>query len=294
MKRLIVMLGVTGSSLSSVFIRTATAPSVVLVLYRMTIAVLLLSPVVLSRSWKEIRGLSRRELALCMTSGVFLGLHFTAYFTSLDMTTIASSVVLVNTEVLFVAVISMVLWKKRLSRAGWCAILLAFAGSVVVAMGGGGSGDSMMLGNMVALAGALFMTVYTLIGSVCRRTVSTSAYTYLVYFAAAVTVLLAALATGTPIFGHDPINYWMALALAVFCTLMGHSIFSWGLKYLSAAFVAVAKLAGPVMAAVWGLLLFRESPTVQEVVGGAMVRLGLAIYTRTENDEKRPAAAGKE
>lgn len=294
MKRLIVMLGVTGASMSSVFIRTATAPSVVLVLYRMAIAVLLLSPVVLSRNWKEIRGLSRRELALCMTSGVFLGLHFTAYFASLSMTTIASSVVLVNTEVLFVAVISMVLWKKRLSRMGWCAILLAFAGSVVVATGGGGAGVGGLTGNLVALSGALFMTIYTLIGSVCRRTVSTSAYTYLVYFAAAMTVLLAALATGTPIFGHDPINYWMALALAVFCTLMGHSIFSWGLKYLSAAFVAVAKLAAPVMAAGWGLLLFREVPSAQEVVGGAMVLLGLAVYTRTENKEKRPAAAGKE
>lgn len=294
MKRLIVMLGVTGASMSSVFIRTATAPSVVLVLYRMTIAVLLLSPVVLSRNWKEIRGLSRRELALCMTSGVFLGLHFTAYFASLSMTTIASSVVLVNTEVLFVAVISMVLWKKRLSRMGWCAILLAFAGSVVVAMGGGGAGVGGLTGNLVALSGALFMTIYTLIGSVCRRTVSTSAYTYLVYFAAAVTVLLAALATGTPLFGYDPINYWMALALAVFCTLMGHSIFSWGLKYLSAAFVSVAKLAAPVMAAGWGLLLFREIPSAREVVGGAMVLLGLAIYTRTENNEKRPAAAGKE
>lgn len=48
--------------------------------------------------------------------------------------------------------------------------------------------------------------------------------------------------------------------MAVCCTLLGHNVFSWGLKYLPPAFIATVKLMEPVFASVWGLLLFGERP----------------------------------
>ncbi len=283
-KGLVVLLGVADASLSAVFVRWSTAPSLILVLYRVGLASLLLAPAMVSRR-AELRDLPRREALLCLVSGAFLGLHFAAYFESLRFISIASSVVLVDTEVFFVALGGAVLLGQRLPRRAWPAILLTFAGSAAVALGDSAAGGGALRGDLLALAGAVCMAVYTVLGAVCRRKLSTTVYTFFVYLAATGTVLLIALATGLPLAGYGAVNGLTALGMAVFCTLLGHSVFSWGLKYLPAAFVSTVKLLEPVLAAGWGLLLFGERPGLAVVLGGAAVVAGIALYSR---------AAGKE
>ena len=125
------------------------------------------------------------------------------------------------------------------------------------------------------------MAVYTMIGTVCRQRLSTSVYTFLVYTSAAATLLAAALLSGTPLAGYGPVNGLTALGMAVCCTLLGHNVFSWGLKYLPPAFIATVKLMEPVFASVWGLLLFGERPGWLTVAGGAAGLLGVGLYART-------------
>ena len=103
MKKLLILLGVVGVSLSAPLVRLSSAPSMVLVLYRVAMAAVLLLPYALLRSREELRRMSRKTLALCLLSGLFLGLHFTLYFEAIRHTSIASAVALVDTEVFFVA-----------------------------------------------------------------------------------------------------------------------------------------------------------------------------------------------
>lgn len=278
MKRLIVLLGVAGVSLSAVFVRWSTAPSLVLALYRMAFSALLLIPLALARR-AEFRALRRRELCLSLLSGAFLGVHFACYFESLRWTSIAAAVVLVDTEVLFVALASVLILRKKLSRRAWTAVLLAFGGSVAVALADA-SGGGALRGNLFALTGSVCMAVYTMLGAVCRRSLSTTVYTSLVYLSAAGTVLAAALAGGQALTGWGPVNLLAGLGMAVFCTLLGHSVFSWGLKYLPPAFISTANLLEPVLASVWGLLLFGERPGVLVVFGGTLILLGIGLYSR--------------
>lgn len=279
MKRLIVLLGVAGVSLSAVFVRWSTAPSLVLVSYRMAFSTLLLVPMVW-RQREEFRRLERRELVLSLLSGVFLGAHFTGYFEALRWTSIASAVVLVDTSVLFVALASVLILRKRLSRRAWLAVALAFGGSVVVALADTAAGTGALRGDLFALTGSVCMAVYTMLGAVCRRKLSTTVYTFLVYLAAAGTVVPAALAGGTALTGWGGVNLLAALGMAVFCTLLGHSVFSWGLRYLPPAFISTANLLEPVLASVWGLFLFGERPGPQGVLGGAVILLGIGLYSR--------------
>lgn len=284
MKRLIVLLGVAGTSLSAVLVRWSTAPSLVLVLYRMLFASLLLAPAVFLRNREELKMLAKRDLLLCLASGVFLGFHFAAYFSALRYTAIASAVLLVDLEVFFVALCTVLLFRQKLPGLAWVAIVLTFAGSVLVAFADTGAGPDPLRGNLTALAGAFCMAVYTMIGAVCRKRVSTSVYTFLVYTCAALTVLAAALVSGTPLTGHGAVNYLTALGMTVFCTLLGHSVFSWGLKYLPAAFISTVKLMEPVFASVWGLLLFREVPGWMVITGGAIIIFGIALYGRVSEE----------
>ena len=263
MKKLVVLLGVVGVSFSAVFTRWSTAPALVLALYRMTLSAGLMAVPALRR--RELPGLTGRDVALCLVSGLFLGLHFTAYFAALERTSIAAAVVLVDTEVLFVALASAAVLGQRLPGKAWAAVGLAFGGAALVALADGGGGGA-LAGNLIALSGAAAMAVYTMIGAVCRRKLSTEVYTFLVYLAASASLLTA-------------------LGMAVCCTLLGHNVFSWGLKYLPAAFIATAKLLEPVLASIWGLLLFAERPGWLTILGGAVVVGGIALYTRASAPE---------
>ena len=228
MKKLLIILGVVGVSISAPLIRISTAPSMILVLYRVAIAALLLLPYVLLHKRTELRTLSRRELLLCLMSGLFLGLHFTCYFKALSYTSIASAVALVDTEVFFVAFLMLLLFRERIPKAGWLGIVITFFGSVIIAISDAGGGDNVLLGDLIALAGAACMALYTIIGRICRRQMTTTTYTFLVYCSASITVLAILLCSGKPIFGYEPVNWLTALGMAVFCTLLGHSVFSWG------------------------------------------------------------------
>ena len=163
MKRLIVLMGVLGVSFSSILVRLSTAPSLVLVIYRMGFAVALLMPVIWMRHRRELLALKKREVLLCLLSGAALGLHFSTYFESLRFTSIASSVVLVDTEVLFVALISILLFRKKLTSKAWIAVALALLGSVIIAMADTAAGSDALRGDLLALSGAFFVAVYTLI-----------------------------------------------------------------------------------------------------------------------------------
>ena len=73
--------------------------------------------------------------------------------------------------------------------------------------------------------------------------------------------------------------------MAVFCNLLGHSVFSWGLKYLPASFISTVKLLEPVFASVWALFLFSETPGLLVLLGGTVVILGIALYGRVSGEE---------
>lgn len=291
MKKLIILLGVVGASLSAIFVRLSTAPALVLVFYRMLFSVAVLAPWSVLRCREEWKQTTRREVLLSLLSGVFLGFHFTLYFSSLRYTSIAASVVLVDTEVFFVALATPLILRRKITRNGWLGIGLTFLGSVIIALAGRGSAMAMR-GNLLALGGAVCVAVYTMLGTVVRRTRSTTVYTTLVYAAGTATVALMLLGTGTPILGYGAADYGAGLGLCVFSTLLGHSVFSWGLKYESPAFVSTAKLMEPVFATLLGLALFREVPSVLVVLGGLLVIGGIAWYSFRGEPAEPASGAG--
>lgn len=219
---------------------------------------------------------------MCCLSGIFLALHFSFYFQSLAYTSIASSTVLVDTEVFFVAVVSILFMKEKITGMGKVSIVLTFAGSVVLALGDKGVGSNAVYGDILAVAGAFFVSLYTLIGRMERRKMTTTLYTFLVYTSSAATLAVYCLLSRTPVTGYEAKNYLLGLGLTLCCTFFGHSVFSWGLKYLPAAFISTAKLGEPVFATILGIFLFGQMPGVQQVAGGVVILIGLYLYTCTD------------
>lgn len=284
--KLILMWGVFCGSLSSAFVKTAGAPSSVLATYRLGLAVLLLTPYVFLKeeTRKELFSIRKKDFVFCMLSGVFFAFHLFTWFESLKYTTVTSSTVLCNTEVVFAAVGYILFFKKRLKKSEFAAIGLALLGTVIVASADQTGGGGAIWGDFLAALAAVLMASYTLIGTRQRGHMSTTIYTYILYFASFVTLLFVDMASQTPILGYEPIDWLMALCMAVFCNLMGHSIYSWSLKYLKPTYVSTVKLAGPVFSSVTAFLLFDEIPGIVQIIGAVIIIFGVGLYARQKEE----------
>lgn len=279
--------GILGISLSAIFVKYSQAPPVITGVYRLLWTVGLMTPVVFGR--REIRqelfSAGKRATALCAVSGVFLALHFTAWFESLNQTSVASSTAIVCTEVIWVSLGYSLFLGGRISLAAAGSIAVTVAGSFLIAFSDYSAGGDHLYGDGLALAAAIFCAVYTLIGRQVRGHMSTAVYTYIVYFFCAVSLCGAAVISETPFTGYGTVSVVVGLLLSICSTLLGHSIFSWCLKFLSPSFVSASKLCEPVVAAVFAFLLFREAPALLQVAGGIITIGGVLLYSRVENKE---------
>ena len=199
----------------------------------------------------------------------------------------ASSTTIVCTEVIWVALGWRVFLKGHLSKKACLAIAVTLAGSILVALSDSAGGGNHLYGDILALLAAIAVAVYTLIGRIARNTTSTTIYTYLVYLACAVTLLLMTFVQGFSLTGYGVSCIVVGLLLAIFSTILGHSIFSWCLKFLSPTFVSASKLCEPAVAAVFAVFLFHEIPGPLQILGGAVIIGGVIFYSRVESRESR-------
>lgn len=282
--KLLLFLGVVGVSLSAIFVKYSSVPSLVTATYRLAWTVAILIPLSLKKSLPEIKRFTKKEVFAAIAAGILFALHFTLWFESLKHTTIASSTVLVDTDVIFAAIGFCIFMHGRIPKKGIIAIGVTVCGGIITALAGGGEGTSSFFGNMLALSAAVLIAGYTLIGRYARsRNISTTAYTLITYSSCLVTLLILDFATGTPITGYGIKEILIGLGLAVFCNLLGHSIVSWSLKYLTPAYVSAVKLCEPVFSTILGVLIFREIPNAMQVLGAAIIIGGVYVYSAVEN-----------
>lgn len=278
--------GVVAVSFASIFIRWADAPPLAVAAYRLTVASVILAPVVWLTGRDELWSLTWRDVRLALLSGAFLGFHFAFWITSLDYTSVASSVVFVTTSPLWVGVAAHLLTDERLTRRMVSGIVVAVAGGMVIGYGDINISSSEFLGDLLAIAGAVMVAGYLLIGRNLRPKVSLITYIFLTYGAAAIELLLIAMLTRQPFTGYTANTYLMFVLLAVVPQLIGHSSFNWALRYLSATYVAVTVMGEPVGSTLLAWLLLDEPPTVLKVIGGALILAGIWVATREEQERE--------
>ena len=283
---IMIVVGIMGISLSAIFVKYAQAPSTVTAAWRLLWTVVLMTPVVLGKGEvrRELFHLDRKTLILSALSGLFLAIHFVLWFESLKHTSVASSTAIVCTEVIWVCIGFCLLLKGRLSRKAMLAIAITLVGSLLIAYADSFTGGSHLRGDILALVAAIAVAAYTLIGRWVRAKVSTSVYTYVVYVSCVAVLLVSVLVQGYNVLGYGFSPVLVGLLLSVFSTILGHSIFSWCLKFLSPSSVSASKLCEPVVAAIMAAFLFGEMPVPLQIVGGAMIIGGVLFYSRLESE----------
>jgi len=269
--------GVLSVSWAAILVRLAAAPSLSVAAWRMALAALPAGLFAASRRRGELARLGGRELWLLAAAGLALALHFATWIASLGLTSVASSVALVTTQPVWVALLARALLGEGVRARTAAGIGLAVVGGATVALSDRGGREGALAGDALALAGALFAALYFIAGRHVRARLSLGAYVGVVYPVAAVSLVALAAASGSPLSGFSD-GTWIALALlALVPQLLGHSLLNWSLRWLSAPFVAVAILAEPVVSTALAIPVLGERPSSLTLVGAALTLAGVAL-----------------
>ena len=295
--------GILAVSTASIFIRFAQqdTPSLVVAAYRLTLASLILAPLALTRHRAELRSLTRQELLLGLLSGFFLALHFATWISSLEYTTVASSVVIVTTTPLWVALLSPLILREANGKTVVIGMLLSLVGGGIV-----GVSDSCIwqnglvcpplasfvrgtafFGDFLALCGAWMAAGYLLIGRRLRAKMSLIPYIFVVYGMAAIVMLVILGISGQRAFGYPPMAYLWLLLLAIVPQLLGHSTFNWALRFLPASLVSITMLGEPIGSTILAYIILKESPSPLKTAGAVLILAGIYVASVREGGREK-------
>jgi drug/metabolite transporter (DMT)-like permease len=219
--------------------------------------------------------------------GVVLAVHFASWITSLNLTSVASSVIFVHVDPIFVAVVSHFFFKERITGRTLIGIIVAFVGATVIAVGDMSVGEMNFIGDMLALVGAVMLGLYILAGRKIRQSLDLVSYVTPVYATSALVLGLSSIATRTPLLGYPVNEYLLFLVIAIVPMIFGHTIYNWTLKFLTAPIVSISLLGEPVGASILAYVLLDETPSLMVFVGGVVTLLGILICIFKSDETER-------
>jgi drug/metabolite transporter (DMT)-like permease len=266
----------------SIFVRLAHAPALAVAFNRIFLASVVVAPFAapsLARAWPA---LSARRRLILLASGISLGVHFATWIASLSYTSVAASVLLVNTAPLFTLFFSWWFLGERASRAVLIAMAIALTGAALIAAGDWDGGAASLTGDALALAGAVTLSLYHVIGRGLRDALPLSAYVLGVWGTAAATLAVLATTARVPVFGYPLRTFALFLALAVVPTVIGHGLVNRSLRHIPAPTVGLFLLGEPIAASLLAYAVFGEMPSRLTIAGGALVLAALALVVRSE------------
>ncbi|WP_164214621.1 DMT family transporter [Virgibacillus sp. YIM 98842] len=274
-----VVIGVITVSASAILVRLADeAPAAIIANYRLLFAALLMLPIILMKYRHEFKKISNKDWILSIFAGIFLAAHFILWFESLNYTSVASSVVLVSLQPIFAFLGTYLFFKERFSSGAIISMLIALFGSIIISWGDFQISGLALFGDILALLGAITVTAYFLMGQSARRNLSLMTYTFLVYGIASIALILYNVVLQNDFTGYPADHCWLFLALAIFPTFLGHSLFNWALKWLSTATISMGIVFEPVGATILAYFILGEVVTWSQLLGGAIVIFGLFLF----------------
>ncbi|MGV8050414.1 MAG: DMT family transporter [Anaerolineaceae bacterium] len=290
----LLVIGILAVSTASILIRFALAEanSLVIAAYRLTISAFLSAVLLLFRKREQQAKLDRKSWLLLVLSGTFLALHFAAWITSLNYISVSSSVILVTTTPLWVALLSPLVLKEKVNPQFYYGMVIAILGGVIISLSGvcnfsegvlvctrtesyfGSTGN---LGYLLALFGAFMAAGYMMIGRKLRTKMDNTHYTTIVYGIAAILLDLTVIFRGENLFQYSPKIFLVFFAMAIIPQMIGHSILNYSLQTLPATIVSMALLGEPIGSTILAIIFLNETPVLFEIIGGLCILSGIVV-----------------
>lgn len=285
---LVLVLALLGISFAGPLVRLSHAHPLAIAIWRLGFSLIIIAiALVVTGSWRQWRRLDRSGTLIAIGAGAMLAVHFWTWNASISFTTVAASVVLVNTQPALVALLSAGWLREPPTRRQWMGIGVAMAGAFIVALPDMASAANAttgraLFGDALALAGAATAACYFVAGRKLRSTLDLWPYVAVVYGTCFVVLIGFAAVVHAPVLHQPPREIAIFSALAIGPMLFGHTGLNWALKYLPAYVVNLTLLGEPVGATLLAAALpgIREMPGIATVAGGALILAGIYVTAR--------------
>lgn len=278
----ILTVGLISISFASIFIKLCDAPSLVIASYRLAIASVFYMMVTRIKKGSIWRSLSWSQLKIVLVSGVFLTIHFATWISSLKYTSVANSVVLVQSAPIFVAIGSFIFLREKPSLLLIAGIVIAILGGLIISVADFSSNGNSLTGNILAVSGAIGAAGYMIAGRKLRKTMDTLSYVTFVYSIAAIFLIILTISNGVSFIEYNMKTYLLFIAIAVFPQIIGHTTINWSLKIFSATTVSIIILAEPIGSSILALLLLHETLSLTTIIGGGIILIGVIVVILAE------------
>jgi drug/metabolite transporter (DMT)-like permease len=282
----ILIVGLMAVASASILIKFCHAPALIITTYRLTIAAGLYCLYARMTTGPIYSAFTNKQLKWAFLSGLFLAFHFITWIASLKFTSVASSVILVQTSPVYVAVTSYVVLKEKFSKPKILGMLMTLVGVVLIGLVDLDSNGNSLKGNVLALCGAVGCAGYLLIGKYLRASIDTFRYVSVTYSVAAATALVFAVLHGDSFFNYNGRIFILFFLIAIIPQMIGHTSFNWALKYFSVTTISFTILGEPVIASVLAYFLLGEGLSACKISGGVLVFMGVIMILLTEKAGK--------
>lgn len=274
--------GVLAISTGAIFARMADAPPLVIAAYRVGLSFLILMPLAWWKAKDELKQLSLKDSMLALAAGFFLALHFAVWISSLSYTSVANSVVFVNTNPLWVGLLTPWINKEKIRTSVAISILISILGGIIISAEDFTIGSKALFGDLLALVGGICAAFYLLLGRNLRKKLSLVAYISICYGSAAVILWSIVLGFGLKFYGFSVQTTTAFWAMALIPQLIGHTSYNWALRWFSASAIAVSLLGEPIGATILAYFIFGEAITYSKAIGGALILSAICLASYGE------------
>jgi drug/metabolite transporter (DMT)-like permease len=280
---LVMTFGILAISSGSILIKyTTDVPPIMIATYRLTFSTIILLSIFKIKSLPFAK-MDKKQWLLSALSGLFLAFHFITWITSLSYTSVASSVVLVTMNPIFVGLFTIIFFKEKMHISLLAGIILSVVGSIVLTVGDSGlqgliiTNKKALYGDILALTGALMTSFYLLIGSKVREKIDLMTYITTVYGFSALFLIIISISMGLSFTGYKTNSYIYMLLLAILPQLIGHTSFNWALKHLKSSMVAITTMGEPIGASVLAYFLLGESVSLMQFIGICLIFIAIIL-----------------
>ena len=271
----ILIVGLFAISTSPVIARLLPlVPVAVIAFWRMTTASAMLWGY---SSIRQQESIEPKNTRLVLAAGFFLAMHFIFWFGALKLTSIANTTILGIVAPAFTLLFERLWYNRKLSWITITALLIILVGGIIVQGDNLGSIDGSGLGNIMAILSAVFLGSVFLIGAKVRKTTPVITYTRTIYTISAIVLLISSFVLDNPLLGYTINNYFWLFMLGLIPTLIGHTAFSYSVKFVSPTVIAAFPLGEPIIASYLAWLLFAEIVPFYVVGGGLIIFIGMII-----------------
>ena len=276
---LILLLAMVSVSSTSLVVRSvATVPALVLAFWRMFTASGMLWGYSVIRPAGKLSSVNKKRIIF---AGFFLGCHFACFFLGVRNTSIANATLLGCMAPIFTVFIS-IFQKKKINKMTYVGLVVALVGGGIIQSGDISLNNANLFGNSIALLSGLFIAITFVLAEEIRQETNIIVYGRTLFFVASITVLLIAITAGDSILDFKAGDIPWFLFLGLVPSIFGHNLLNYAVKYITPTAVSSVPLGEPIIASIFGLLLFGEAIPIGALLGGPVVLIGVYIIINNQ------------